>query len=154
MRGVLGEQSMTFHPRIDYRDLHRSKRQMPVDDGKPFAYTPENRERLRGHRQALSVRTRRASLDDSPAVYLVRRQLGYVSLSAVQHVAGVIGCTPAEVKRRVVYTMFYTRPVRKYVVQVCRTLPCALPRRGCVTERADGRSRQGRAARIRRARSR
>ena len=24
------------------------------------------------------------------------------------------------------YTMFYTRPVGKFVVQVCRTLPCAL----------------------------
>ena len=37
---------MTFHPVIDYRELHRSKRQMPVDDGKPFTYAPENRERL------------------------------------------------------------------------------------------------------------
>ena len=37
---------MTFHPRIDYRELHRSKRQMPIDDGKPFQYTPENRERI------------------------------------------------------------------------------------------------------------
>ena len=31
---------------VRYRELHRSKRQMPVDDGQPFVYTPENRERL------------------------------------------------------------------------------------------------------------
>ena len=37
---------MTFHPQIDYRELHRSKRQMPIDDGQAFVYTPENRERL------------------------------------------------------------------------------------------------------------
>lgn len=45
----------------------------------------------------------------------------------MRHVAEVIGCTPAEVEDVVsYYTMFYTQPVGTYVIQVCRTLPCAL----------------------------
>ena len=101
---------MTFHPKIDYRELHRSKRQMPFDDGKPFAYTPENRERF----EAIAKRYpdnpigRRSAI--LPALYLVQRQIGYISLSAIPHVAGVIGCSAADVEDVVsFYTMFYTR---------------------------------------------
>ena len=126
---------MTFHPAIDYRELHRSKRQMPVDDGQPFAYTPENRERL----EAIAKRYpenpigRRSAI--LPALYLVQRQLGYISLSAIPHVAAAIGCTSAEVEDVVsFYTMFYTRPTGTFVVQVCRTLPCALRGAERVTE--------------------
>ncbi|MSO56862.1 MAG: NAD(P)H-dependent oxidoreductase subunit E [Acidobacteria bacterium] len=126
---------MTFHPKIDYRELHRSKRQMPVDDGQPFVYSPENRERLEviARRYPPEPAGRRSAI--LPALYLVQRQLGYVSLSAVAHVAGVIGCTAADVEDVVsFYTMFYTRPVGQYVVQVCRTLPCALRGAERVTE--------------------
>ena len=108
---------------------------MPIDDGQPFAYTPENRERF----EAIAARYpaeptgRRSAI--LPALYLAQRQIGYVSLSAVQHVAQVIGCTPADVEDVVTfYTMFYTRPVGKFVVQVCRTLPCALRGAERVTE--------------------
>lgn len=126
---------MTFHPFIDYRELHRSKRQMPVDDGKAFVYTAENRERLEviAKRYPENPTGRRSAI--LPALYLVQRQLGYISLSAIQHVAGVIGCTAAEVEDVVsFYTMFYTRPPGKFVVQVCRTLPCALRGAERVTE--------------------
>jgi NADH-quinone oxidoreductase E subunit len=126
---------MTFHPRIDYRELHRSKRQMPVDDGEPFVYSPENRERLEAiaRRYPPDPTGRRSAI--LPALYLVQRQLGYVSLSAVAHVASVIGCSAADVEDVVsFYTMFYTRPVGQYVLQVCRTLPCALRGAERVTE--------------------
>ena len=126
---------MTFHPTIDYRELHRSQRQMPLDDGKAFAYTPENRERL----EAIAKRYpdnpvgRRSAI--LPALYLVQWQIGYISLSAIPHVASAIGCTSAEVEDVVsFYTMFYTRPMGKFVVQVCRTLPCALRGAERVTE--------------------
>src|SRR5262249_6453557 len=60
---------------------------------------------------------------------------GYVSLNALRHVADAIGCTPADVEDVVsFYTMFYTRPVGRFVVQVCRTLPCALRGAERVTE--------------------
>ena len=124
---------MTFHPAIDYRTLHRSQRPMPVDDGERFIYQAEHRERLEEIAKRYPPEGRRSAI--LPALYLVQRQLGYVSLSAVHHVAEVIGCTPAEVEDVVsFYTMFHTRPVGKYVVQVCRTLPCALRGAERVTE--------------------
>ena len=108
---------------------------MPVDDGQAFTYTQENRERFEtiAARYPPEPAGRRSAI--LPALYLAQRQLGYVSLSAVQHVADVIGCSPADVEDVVsFYTMFYTRPVGKYVVQVCRTLPCALRGAERVTE--------------------
>ena len=126
---------MTFHPTIDYRELHRSKRRLPVDDGKVFVYTAEDRERLEtiAKRYPENPVGRRSAI--LPALYLVQRQLGYISLSAIQHVAGVIGCTAADVEDVVsFYTMFYTQPKGTFVVQVCRTLPCALRGAERVTE--------------------
>ena len=126
---------MTFHPKIDYRELHRSKRKLPADDGQVFAYTPENRDRLEiiAKRYPENPVGRRSAI--LPALYLVQRQLGYVSLSAIHHLAAVIGCTAAEVEDVVsFYTMFYTQPTGKFVVQVCRTLPCALRGAERVTE--------------------
>ncbi len=39
----------------------------------------------------------------------------------------MIGCTPADVEDVVTYyVMFFTKPVGTYVLQVCRTLSCAL----------------------------
>src|ERR671919_2548058 len=106
---------MTFHPQIDYRELHRSKRPQPFDDGKPFVYTAENRERL----EAIAKRYpetpigRRSAI--LPALYLVQHQIGYISLGAIPHVASAIGCTPAEVEDVVsFYTMFYTRPMGRF----------------------------------------
>jgi NADH-quinone oxidoreductase E subunit len=116
---------MTFHPAIDYREFHRSTRKMPYDDGKVFTYEPANRTRLEEIAKRYPPEGRKSAI--LPALYLVQRQLGYISLSSMQHVAEVIGCTPADVEDVVsFYTMFYTRPMGKYVVQVCRTLPCAL----------------------------
>src|SRR5205085_11731024 len=94
-------------------------------DGKVFVYEAENRTRLEEIAKRYPPEGRKSAI--LPALYLVQRQLGYISLSAMQHVAGVIGCTAAEVEDVVsFYTMYYTRPVGKFVVQVCRTLPCAL----------------------------
>ena len=126
---------MTFHPQIDYRELHRVE---AADAGRRWevvrVYAGEPRA-PRGDREAVSGGSdgRRSAI--LPALYLVQRQIGYISLSAMQHVAGVIGCTAADVEDVVsFYTMFYTRPVGKFVVQVCRTLPCALRGAERVTE--------------------
>jgi NADH-quinone oxidoreductase E subunit len=124
---------MTFHPKIDYRELHRSARRLPFDDRKPFAYTEENRARLEEIARRYPPQGRRSAI--LPALYLVQRQIGFISLSAITHVADAIGCTSADVEDVAsFYTMFYTRPVGKYVVQVCRTLPCALRGAERVTE--------------------
>ena len=53
----------------------------------------------------------------------------------MRHVAEVIQCTPAEVEDVVsYYVMFFTRPTGKFVLQVCRTLSCALNGAERVTE--------------------
>ena len=53
----------------------------------------------------------------------------------MRHVAEVIGCTAAEVEDvATYYAMFYKQPVGKFVIQVCRTLSCALKGAERVTE--------------------
>ena len=69
------------------------------------------------------------------ALYLVQQQQGYITGAAMRHVAEQIRCTAAEVEDVVsYYTMFYTKPVGKYVLNVCRTLSCALLGAERVTE--------------------
>ena len=69
------------------------------------------------------------------ALFLVQKQQGYVSGASMRFVADQIRCTPAEVEDVVsYYTMFYTKPVGKYVLNVCRTLSCALLGAERVTE--------------------
>ena len=72
-----------------------------------------------------------------PALYLAQYQQGYITANAIRHVAELLGITRADVEDVVsYYTMFYTRPVGKYVVNVCRTLSCAINGAERVTEGA------------------
>jgi NADH-quinone oxidoreductase subunit E len=62
-----------------------------------------------------------------PILYLVQQQYGYVTKEGMELAAEVLGTTPAYVDSVAsFYTMLYRRPVGKYVLQVCKTLPCAL----------------------------
>jgi NADH-quinone oxidoreductase E subunit len=104
--------------------LHVSQRERRRED-EPFAFTPENRERLERIAAHYPPEHRRSVV--IPALYIVQEQIGYVSAPAIRHVAEVVGLTPAEVDDVVTYyAMFFREPVGKYVVQVCRTLSCAL----------------------------
>ena len=116
---------MTFHPTMPYdTGLHKSERRLP-EAGEPFVFTPEHRARLEEVATHYPPERRRSAL--LPALYLVQKQQGYISRRAMEHVGQVIGVTPAEVEDVVSsYTMFYAQPVGKYVLQVCRTLSCAL----------------------------
>jgi NADH-quinone oxidoreductase E subunit len=116
---------VTFHPKMPYETgLHKSERRMP-DAGQPFEFTPENRAKLEEIAKRYPPDRRRSAL--LPALYLVQRQQGHVSARAIEHVAGLIGVTPAQVEDVVsYYTMFFSQPVGTYVLQVCRTLSCAL----------------------------
>jgi NADH-quinone oxidoreductase E subunit len=125
---------MSFHPQMPYgtAEWHRSERQL-ADEGAPFTFTPENRERLEQIARRYPTDRRRSAL--LPALYLVQEQQGHVTRSAMVHLAEVIGCTTAEVEDVVsYYVMFFTKPVGMYVIQVCRTLSCALLGAGRVTE--------------------
>ena len=62
-----------------------------------------------------------------PLLYLVQAADGYVSPAGVDQVARLLGLTKAEVAGvATFYNMFRRRPVGRYLVSVCRTLPCQL----------------------------
>jgi NADH-quinone oxidoreductase subunit E len=125
---------VSFHAKMDYAPakFHKSERKL-AEPGEAFTYTPQNQARFdEAVRRYPPERRKSAVLF---ALHLVQEQQGYVSRAGMRHVAEQIGCTPAEVEDVVTYyTMYYTRPMGKYVLNVCRTLPCALRGAERVTE--------------------
>jgi NADH-quinone oxidoreductase E subunit len=124
---------VSFHPKMSYdAAFHRSARELE-DEGPPFAYTPENRARFDEIVQRYPPDRRRSAV--LPALYLAQKQQGYITANAIRHVAEVLGITRADVEDVVsFYTMFYRQPVGRFVLQVCRTLSCALNGAERVTE--------------------
>ncbi len=62
-----------------------------------------------------------------PALYVAQEQEGMVTDEAIIDIAELLEATPAYVKGVAsFYTMYYRRPVGKYILQVCGTLSCAL----------------------------
>jgi NADH-quinone oxidoreductase subunit E len=116
--------------------FHKSSRELE-DEGPPFVYTPERRARFDAIIKRYPDDRRRSAV--LPALYLAQEQQGYITANAIRHVAELLGITRADVEDVVsYYTMFYTRPVGKYVVNVCRTLSCAINGAERVTEELCG----------------
>jgi NADH-quinone oxidoreductase E subunit len=116
--------------------FHKSARHLE-DEGPAFAYTPENRARFDAIIQRYPDDRRRSAV--LPALYLAQYQQGYITANAIRHVADLLGITRADVEDVVsYYTMFYTRPVGKFVINVCRTLSCAINGAERVTEELRG----------------
>jgi NADH-quinone oxidoreductase E subunit len=104
--------------------FHKSTRTL-ADAGPPFTFTAENRARLDEIVTRYPPEQSRSAV--LPALYLVQYQQGYITLSSMQHVAEVLRITPADVEDVVsYYSMFFTKPVGKFVLSVCRTLSCAV----------------------------
>jgi NADH-quinone oxidoreductase subunit E len=112
--------------------FHKSSRQLE-DEGPVFEYTVENRARFDEIVTRYPADRRRSAV--LPALYLAQYQQGYITANAIRYVAGLLGITRADVEDVVsFYTMFYTKPVGRFVLQVCRTLSCALNGAERVTE--------------------
>jgi NADH-quinone oxidoreductase E subunit len=112
--------------------FHKSARQLE-DEGPPFVYTAENRARFDEIITRYPPDRRRSAV--LPALYLAQYQQGYITANVIRHVAELLGITRADVEDVVsYYTMFYTRPVGKFVINVCRTLSCAVNGAERVTE--------------------
>ena len=124
---------MSFHPTMAYdATFHKSARPV-VEPGPPFEYTPENAARFETIVARYPPDRKRSAV--LPALYLVQYQQGYITGNAMQYVAGLLEITPADVEDVVsYYTMFYTKRVGKFVLNVCRTLSCALLGAERVTE--------------------
>jgi len=62
-----------------------------------------------------------------PLCHLAQEQDGWLSDDAMEHVAELVGATPAEVRGVAsFYEMFKLHPVGKYVVGVCTNISCML----------------------------
>src|SRR5919109_4277340 len=82
---------------------------------------------LRERMEAIAARFPQRLSALIPILYLVQEQYGYVTKEGMELAAEVLGTTPAYIDSVAsFYTMLYRRPVGRYVLQVCRTLPCAL----------------------------
>src|SRR3989338_4274471 len=62
-----------------------------------------------------------------PVLYLAQGEFGYLGSEAIEYVAKLMDLSSARVYGVVTfYTMLNMKPVGRYHIQVCRTLPCAL----------------------------
>jgi NADH-quinone oxidoreductase E subunit len=125
---------MSFHPLMVYdpAKFQQSEREV-VEEGPPFTLTPERRARLDDIISKYPPDRKRSAV--LAALYLVQEQQGYLTGNAMRHVAPFLDLTPAEVEDvATYYVMFFREPVGKYVLQVCRTLSCALNGAERVTE--------------------
>ena len=112
--------------------FHKSARNLP-ETGEDFTYTSENQAKFDANVTRYPPDQRKSAI--LYALYLAQHQQGYLTGAAMCHVAQQIGCSAAEVEDVVsYYTMFFTRPMGKYVLNVCRTLSCALMGAERVTE--------------------
>ena len=125
---------MSFHPLMVYdpAKFQKSERRT-VEEGPPFTLTPERRRQLDELLTKYPPDRKRSAV--LAALYLVQEQQGYITGNGIRHIAPLVDLTPAEVEDVVTYyVMFYREPVGKYVLQVCRTLSCALNGAERVTE--------------------
>jgi NADH-quinone oxidoreductase E subunit len=112
--------------------FQRSERKL-VEEGEPFAFTPERRAKLDELLTKYPPDRKRSAV--LAALYLAQEQQGHLTANAMRHVAGILDMTAAEVDEvATYYVMFYKERVGKYVLQVCRTLSCALAGAERVTE--------------------
>lgn len=63
-----------------------------------------------------------------PLLYLVQEQHNnWIPIAAMDYVANLLNIYPTQVYEVAhFYTMFYTQPVGKNIIQVCKTTPCML----------------------------
>ena len=124
---------MSFHPLMAYDErFHKSERKIG-DEGPPFTFTPERRASLDEILTKYPPDRKRSAV--LAALYLVQEQAGYITGNGMRHIAPILDLTPAEVEDVAsYYVMFNREPVGKYVLQVCRTLSCALLGAERVTE--------------------
>jgi NADH-quinone oxidoreductase E subunit len=124
---------MSFHPIMPYREGFQKSDRVLLPEGEPFAYTPQRAAQLEEICGNYPPERRKSAV--LAALYLVQEQQGYLTANGLRHVAQFLRITPAEVEDvATYYVMFFKAPVGKYVLQVCRTLSCALAGAERVTE--------------------
>lgn len=88
-----------------------------------FQFTEENIRRIEEARKKYP--TSLAAV--MPAVYIAQEQNGYITNEAMEEIANILGIDKVNVLSVVTfYTMFHTKPVGKYHIQVCTNVSCML----------------------------
>lgn len=72
-----------------------------------------------------------------PSLHMVMDEVGYISSEATLDVAEVLDVPPTRINEvATFYTMFYTEPIGRHTVKICRNLACQLRGADKVIERA------------------
>ena len=88
-----------------------------------FKFTEENLTRIETARKKYP--TALAAVMDT--VYIAQEQNGYISNEVMEEIANVLGIDKVNVLSVVTfYTMYHTKPMGKYHVQVCTNVSCML----------------------------
>jgi NADH-quinone oxidoreductase subunit E len=62
-----------------------------------------------------------------PVLHLAQEEFGWLSVEAMDYVAGLLKLQPIEVYEvATFYSMYHMKPVGKYVMEFCHTGPCCL----------------------------
>jgi len=88
---------------------------------------PALRERLRPECERIIAQYERKRSALLPMMHLFQQYEGFVSPQAMRVAAEMLDLTQAEVEGTIsFYTLFFRKPVGKYVLQVCRGLACSI----------------------------
>lgn len=88
-----------------------------------FKFTEENLKKVEEARKKYPT----ALAAVMPTVYIAQEQNGYISNEVMEEIASVLGIDKVNVLSVVTfYTMYHTKPMGKYHIQVCTNVSCML----------------------------
>ena len=96
------------------------------NSNKVFKFSEQNTERIKTILSKYPIERRKSAL--MPLLDLAQRQNNnWISTDVIDEVSQILSITKREVYEiATFYTMYNTKPVGKYLIQVCTTTPCML----------------------------
>jgi NADH-quinone oxidoreductase subunit E len=97
-----------------------------IRTGIPVAFTPGVLKKVQELMKRYPEGQQKSAL--LPVLHIAQEELGgYLSVDIMDYVAALLGIQPVEVYEvATFYSMFYLDKMGKYVIEVCRTGPCAI----------------------------
>jgi NADH-quinone oxidoreductase subunit E len=97
-----------------------------IREGKHVAFSPEVLKKVHSLMGRYPEGQQKSAL--LPVLHIAQEELGgYLSADIMDYVASLLGIQPVEVYEvATFYSMFYLDKMGKYVIEVCRTGPCAI----------------------------
>ncbi|TAF74057.1 MAG: NAD(P)H-dependent oxidoreductase subunit E [Bacteroidetes bacterium] len=97
-----------------------------IKTGKEIKFSPEAQKFVDKHLAKYPEGKKKSAL--LPLLHLAQQELGgWLSVDVQDYIATILNIKPIEVYEVVTfYSQYYTKPVGKYVFEVCRTSPCKL----------------------------